>query len=136
MSADAPFARRGPPVHRCLELAASASLNPSATAFRLFLVGRVAENNSNLLFFLHDVGFTSRFGDRASLHKDFFLDVGISESVCDEESHLRHVCHFAGLWFDERLHFGDKPKLRHREGAKLKLEADEPVCCCLDCFRY
>ncbi|ODN68805.1 hypothetical protein A6302_03906 [Methylobrevis pamukkalensis] len=135
MGADMPLGRGPPPFHR-RRSAIRAMLDPAAKAVRLFLVGRVADHDSDLLVALDRIGRAPRLRHRLHHRRDvFFLGEGIAERVGDEQ--LRHgkIAEGAGVLHQFGI-FGEQAKLGHREGPELQLEADQALGCTLQRAGY
>ena len=123
MGADVPVRRRHPPAQWSRDLVARrAALDPATEALRLFLVGRIADDDSDLLLPLDRIGAPAGFTEgHENLRQVFLLGVRIAERVGHEESRRGYRVRVV----EERLQLREETELRHGEGAELHLEPDE-----------
>ena len=123
MGADVPVRRRHPLAERSGDLVAlRAALDPAAQALRLLLVGRIADDDGDLLLPFDRIGAPAGLAEgQEDLRQVLLLGVRVAERVGHEEPcggyRVRVV--------EECSQLREDTELRYREGTELHLEPDE-----------
>ena len=122
--ADAPRWRRHPRIQRGeLTCVASLAFDPAATAFGLFFVGRVADDDHDGLVALDDVGRAPLPTDGCQeARKPAAVVVWIRQGVGHEHARQRRRREAR-----QRGCLGEHTQLGHREGAELEFERDDSL---------
>ena len=130
MRTDVPVGWRHPLAEgRRRHIGRRAALDPAAEALRLFLVGRVADDDGDLFLPLNLIRAPAGLAERhEDLRNVFLLGVWVAERVGHKEPHSGRRFRIV----EERLQLGEEAQLRHCEGAELKLEPDETGQCGFD----
>ena len=93
MGADVPVSGRHPTAERRFDLATlRAALDPAAVALRFLLVGRVSDDDGDLLVPLDCIGVFPGLPDRGQHRRELRLGgIGIAERIRDVQARLREV---------------------------------------------
>ena len=123
MGADIPVRRWHPPAQRSGDLVAlRTALDPATETLRLLLVGRIADDDGDLLLPLDRIGASAGFPEgHEDLRQVFLLGVRVAERVSHEEPRLGRRVRVV----EECSQLREDTELRHREGTELHLEPDE-----------